>query len=1051
MAAVTRYPLYCFAVVFRQSERGLTAHAIVAQPFEENPVTHSIAKILRIGFDNGEMENTISPRPLKGTSDQHDHLSRQRRSRRHQWLKGIIALLLSMVLASFPLFAQIIETVAGSGVRDGGAATDAPISPSGVAVDSSGNLYIVDIDRIRKVTVATGVITTIAGIGTLGYNGNNIAAISAALASPNSVAVDSSGNLYIADTSNHLIRKVARDTGVITTIAGVVNAVRGTGEQGYNGDNIVATSATLSSPSGIVVDASGDLYFADSGNFRIRKLAVATGIITSVAGNGSSAYNGDNIAATAAGLYSPSGVAVDSSGNLYITESFNHRIRKVTSVTGLISTVAGTGMAGYNGDGILATNATLNSPSSVAVDAVGNLYIVDRFNHRIRKVTSATGVISTVAGNSFGYNGDNIVATSANLKFPSGVAFDASGNLYIADSFNNRVRKVTLATGLISTVAGIGVATYSGDGGAATSATLFNPSSLAITSSGDLLIADGGDVVIADRGNNRIRQVKSSTGIITTVVGIGTTGFSGDGGAATSAALFGPTGVAVDSFGNIYIADRRNHRIRKVAAATGTITTLAGTGTQGFSGDGGAASVAMLNEPNGVAVDSSDNLYIMDHGNLRIRKVTIATGIVSTIVGPPATCDATGFGIAFCSPNGIAVDLSGNLYFADSGFNRIRKVTVALGLITTVAGTGLQGYNGDNIAAVNATLSSPLGVAVDSSGNLYISDSKNARIRKVMADTGIITTLAGNGTLGYSGDGAPTGSAQLNNPTGIAVDASGIVYFADSGNARVRKVSAAQSANYEGLWWNSPAGSESGWGINFAHQGNVIFATWFTYDATGKALWLSMTANRIGSDFIGTLYQTSGPAFFAVPFDPTSVTRTAVGSGTLSFSDTNNARFTYIVNGTAQTKSIVRQVFGPLPACTFGAQPNLTLATNYQDLWWAAPGGVESGWGVNFTHQGDNIFVTWFTYDGDGTPLWLSATAAKVGAGVYAGPLYRTTGPAFNAVPFSPTAIGRTVVGTLTLAFADGNSGTFTYTAFGAVQSKSITRQVFNVPGTVCQ
>ena len=268
---------------------------------------------------------------------------------------------------------------------------------------------------------------------------------------------------------------------------------------------------------------------------------------------------------------------------------------------------------------------------------------------------------------------------------------------------------------------------------------------------------------------------------------------------------------------------------------------------------------------------------------------------------------------------------------------------------------------------------------------------------------------------------------------------------------RVRKVSAAPSANYHGLWWNAPAESESGWGINFAHQGNVIFATWFTYDATGKALWLSMTANKIGTDFIGTLYQTTGPVFVAMPFDPARVTRTAVGSGTLTFSDTNNARFAYIINGTSQTKSIVRQVFGPLPTCTFGAQPNLALATNYQDLWWAAPGGIESGWGVNFAHQGDTIFSTWFTYDVDGTPLWLSATATKTAAGVYSGPLYRTEGPAFNAVSFSPARVGRTVVGSLTLTFADGNSGTFSYTAYGASQSKSITRQVFNVPGTVCQ
>ena len=267
-----------------------------------------------------------------------------------------------------------------------------------------------------------------------------------------------------------------------------------------------------------------------------------------------------------------------------------------------------------------------------------------------------------------------------------------------------------------------------------------------------------------------------------------------------------------------------------------------------------------------------------------------------------------------------------------------------------------------------------------------------------------------------------------------------------------RQTSTQNAANYQGLWWKAPASSESGWGINFAHQGDIIFATWFTYDATGKALWLSMTASKAAErTYTGTFYQTRGPAFSAVPFSPSAVTVTAVGSGTLTFSDANNGSFAYTVNGISQTKAITRQAFGTLPICTFGAQPNLALATNYQDLWWAAPGGIESGWGVNFTHQGDTIFATWFTYDVDGTPLWLSATAPKTAAGVYTGTLYRTTGPAFNAVPFLPANVGLTAVGTLTLSFANGNSATFAYTVNGVVQSKPITRQVFRAPGTVCQ
>jgi hypothetical protein len=258
--------------------------------------------------------------------------------------------------------------------------------------------------------------------------------------------------------------------------------------------------------------------------------------------------------------------------------------------------------------------------------------------------------------------------------------------------------------------------------------------------------------------------------------------------------------------------------------------------------------------------------------------------------------------------------------------------------------------------------------------------------------------------------------------------------------------------NYEGLWWNAPAGSESGWGINFAHQGDIIFATWFTYDAAGKAWWLSMTADKtVDATYAGTLYRTTGSPFNAVPFDASKFTATPVGNGTLHFTDDNNGTFAYTVNGAAQTKTITRQVFGPLPRCTFGAQQDLALATNYQDLWWNTPGGSENGWGVNFTHQGDTIFATWFTYGADTAPLWLSATTAKVAAGRYAGDIYRTTGPAFNATPFIPTNVTATKVGTLTLTFANGNSGTFDYTVDGVHQSKPITRQVFRSPGTVCQ
>ncbi len=235
----------------------------------------------------------------------------------------------------------------------------------------------------------------------------------------------------------------------------------------------------------------------------------------------------------------------------------------------------------------------------------------------------------------------------------------------------------------------------------------------------------------------------------------------------------------------------------------------------------------------------------------------------------------------------------------------------------------------------------------------------------------------------------------------------------------------AAPPNYGGIWWNAPAGSEAGWGINFAHQGDIIFATWFTYDSSGNAWWLAMQANRTATGvYAGTIFTTHGPAFNAVPFNPALVTETPVGSGTLTFSDANDASFAYTVNGVSQTKALLREVFAsPVPVCTFGGMSNLAQATNYQDLWWASPGGVESGWGVNLTQQGEVIFATWFTYDGNGNPLWLSGPALKTSAGVYTGTLSRTTGPGFNAVPFDPSKVTETPVGTLTLTSAMVRTG----------------------------
>ncbi len=746
---------------------------------------------------------------------------------------------------------DIITTVAGNGTPaysgDNGPAISASLYyPQGVAVDSSGNIFIADYynHRIRKVNTS-GTITTVAGNGTAGYSGDNGPAATAGLNTPGGVAVDSAGNLYIADTRNHRIRKV-NTSGTITTVAG-------NGTPAYSGDNGPATSASLYYPFGVAVDSSGEIYIADEFNHRIRRVNPSGTIIT-VAGNGTATYSGDNGPATSASLYYPIGVTVDSSGNIYIADQYNNRIRKVNA-SGTITTVAGNGAGGYSGDNGPATSARLTYPEGVAVDSTGDLYIADSGNHRIRKVTS--GTITTVAGNGTpAYSGDNGPATSASLYFPLGVTVDLSGNIFIADYYNSRVRMVTSSiyscigqldgtfcndnnacttndvcsngtcagtpiicndnntctTDTCNTATGCVYTPKSCDDNNACTTDTCNPATGTCTHTA--VVCNDNNACTTDTCNTATGCVYTpidcndnnacttdscnpTTGVcvytllnqneITTVAGNGTMGYSGDNGPATSASLYNAEGVAVDSSGNIYIADYGNSRIRKVNTS-GTITTVAGNGTAGYSGDNGPATSASINYPTGVAVDSSGNIYIADYGNSRIRKVN-TSGTITTVAGNGTAGYSGDNGPAISAnlnrPIGVAVDSSGNIYIADSYNQRIRKVATS-GTITTVAGNGTAGYSGDNGPATSASLNHPIGVTVDSSGNICIADYGNHRIRKVNT-SGTITTVAGNGTAGYSGDNGPAISASVN-PTGVAVDLSGNIYIADYSNSRVRMV-----------------------------------------------------------------------------------------------------------------------------------------------------------------------------------------------------------------------------------------------------------------------
>jgi hypothetical protein len=337
-----------------------------------------------------------------------------------------------------------------------------------------------------------------------------------------------------------------------------ISTIAGTGTAGYNGDGIAATAAQFNGVQGLAFDGAGNLYVADISNNRIRKITISTGLISTIAGTGTGGYNGDGILATAAQINIPSALAFDNNGDLYFTDRSNSRIRKITTSTGIISTVAGTGTGGYNGDGILATAAQLNNPNEVSFDASGNLYIADWLNNRVRKVDNSTGIISTIAGTgTAGYNGDGIAATAAQINGPCGIIFDNAGDIYIAEYGGARVRKINIGTGLISTIAGTGTFGYNGDGIAATTAQLAGCAYIQFDAAENMFIGEG--------SNQRVREIIKSTGIINTIAGTGTAGYNGDGIAATTAQLNFPFYILFDKVKcNMYIADYYNNRIRQI-------------------------------------------------------------------------------------------------------------------------------------------------------------------------------------------------------------------------------------------------------------------------------------------------------------------------------------------------------------------------------------------------------------------------------------------------------------------------------------------------------
>lgn len=584
------------------------------------------------------------------------------------------------------------------------------------------------------------------------------------VSTPGALAGDSVGNVYFSDGS--LVRKVSPD-GSNTVFAG-------TGTSGFSGDGGLAVDAKLSGPRGLAVDASGRLLIADTGNRRIRRVE-ADGSISTIAGTGMAVKQcasticalilGDGLPAQQANFETPSGMAVAGNGDIFVADEAIHNVRMIDAISGVVSTIAGNGVAGFSGDGGNAARGRLNTPVAVATNAVGELLIADSGNNRIRKVNLSGDIFTTVGSGASGFSGDGGPAVAARLARPSGVAVTFDGSLLISDSDNHRVRQVDPA-GLISTVAGVGASGSSGDGGRATDALLNNPKPLLALSHEGFLIGHLG----------RIRKV--SAGTITTLAGSG--GALGccseDGLPATAAILNAPRGLAVSATGDLFIADSNQHRVLKVDPQ-GVVKTIAGNGTGGFAGDGDSATGAKLHFPRGVAVDASGNVYIADSFNFRIRKVTPG-GIISTVAGGDCSSFSGDGGAATAAclrdPYGVAVDGSGALVIADTGNSRIRRVDGS-GIIQTIAGGANRGFSGDEGPATSAALNLPYAISYSADGDLYIADTFNNRIRVVSGGT--MRTVAAS-TLG---DG-------LSKPQGVFAESGDSFLIADTGNDRILRV-----------------------------------------------------------------------------------------------------------------------------------------------------------------------------------------------------------------------------------------------------------------------
>jgi trimeric autotransporter adhesin len=866
----------------------------------------------------------------------------------------------------------IVNTLAGIGPAtdwtvDGQAPTSVPTAtPAGLLKDGAGNLYIAAAaqNRIYRLD-ALGQISVFAGKGTAGHTGDGGPATAGELNAPSAMARNPiTGDIYVVDTGNGCIRKID-SRGVINT-----------------------TIVSLNSPSGVAVDGSGVMYFSDRGNQRIYKLQGTQ--VSVVAGTGTAGYSGDGGPAAQARLNSPGGLAVDSSGALYVADSGNDMVRRIAG--GIISLVAGCLPADceYTTSGP-ATKVFVPAPRALATNGAGTIYIADFFGVR----SLVGGVIDIVAGNrTAGFSGDGGPAVYSQLKTPLAVLVDGNGDVTIADSANHRVRRVS--GGIIRTIAGDGRYPL-----ASVIGVTVDPLGAPYFATGTQVLkyADGATTVIAGAQDSA--------------------GYGGDGGPAAAALLYLPVGLAFEPGGMLYVADQGNNAIRKIDVnAARTISTVAGNGTAGFSGDNGPAAAALLNGPGGLATDNTGNVYLSDIGNVRIRRMYPGQNI-TTLAGS-GTSGYNGDGVPaleaqFRTPAQLALDNSSALYIADYGNHRIRRVSG--GSVSTIAGTGTAGYTGDGGAATSAQLNYPSGVTVDRNGNLFVMDSANNRIRLVSG--GAISTIAGNGSAGGSGDFGLAAAAQLNSPAFAAVDGSGRVYFTEFGGNKLRVLIPASLVNITmdpanptlSFSWTQGAGNPASKSVTMGSVGGRA-----AFVATPSADWIKVTPTSgptpgpltitpvpggmgpgtySGTVLVTTTGASGGPFTIGVTL--------TISSGTSRCVTFDNSTATYGLSGGSGTIAVSA-------GCTWVAQSSASWLK-------VVSGGIGAGGGtISYTVDANPGTARTATIGANATLL----TVTQAGAGV--------AGGALRFVPVTPCRIIDT----------RDAEGTFGGPVFGAYSSRSI-------------